>query len=73
MAKSAWTSITTMTHRAAVDMNVAGTARGKLVEVQGAAENGEGFDREQMNQLLDLALAGCKQIMENKQPRWRVD
>jgi ribonuclease PH len=49
--------------RAAVDMNVAATAGGKLVEVQGAAENGEGFDREQMNQLLDLALIGCRQIM----------
>jgi ribonuclease PH len=52
--------------RAAVDMNVASTGRGKLVEVQGAAENGEGFDRAQMNQLLDLALAGCKQIMESQ-------
>jgi ribonuclease PH len=50
--------------RAQVDMNVAATARGKLVEIQAAAENGEGFDREQLNQLLDLALAGCRKIMQ---------
>lgn len=52
--------------RASVDMNVAATARGKLVEVQGAAENGEGFDRQQMNQLLDLAVLGCQQVFEKQ-------
>lgn len=50
--------------RAQVDMNVACTARGKLVEIQGAAENGEGFDREQLNQMLDMGIAGCRQIMQ---------
>ena len=49
--------------RANVDMNVAYTARGKFVEIQGAAENGEGFDRAQMNVLLDLAVGGCERLM----------
>ncbi|MDB5289162.1 MAG: rph [Phycisphaerales bacterium] len=49
--------------RANVDMNVAYTGGGKFVEVQGAAENGAGFDRGQMNQLLDMAVRGCEQIM----------
>jgi ribonuclease PH len=50
--------------RANVDMNVACTARGKIVEVQAAAENGEGFDRGQMNALLDLAVGGCQELMK---------
>jgi ribonuclease PH len=49
--------------RAEVDLNVAYTAAGKFVEIQGCAENGRGFDRKQMNQLLDLAVAGCAKIM----------
>jgi ribonuclease PH len=49
--------------RAQVDMNVAYTAAGKFVEVQGSAENAGGFDREQTNRMLDLAVAGCQQIM----------
>ncbi len=48
--------------RASVDMNVAYTAKGRFVEVQGAAENGQGFDRSRMNELFDLAVAGCDQI-----------
>jgi ribonuclease PH len=54
--------------RATVDMNVAATRSGKIVEVQGAAENGQGFDRTRLNELLDLALAGCEKIM-NQYPR----
>ncbi|HEY8747109.1 MAG TPA: ribonuclease PH [Tepidisphaeraceae bacterium] len=50
--------------RANVDMNVACTAGGKLVEIQAAAENGEGFDRAQMNALLDLAVSGCQELMK---------
>lgn len=50
--------------RANVDLNVAYTAGGKFVEVQGSAENGEGFDRARMNELLDLAVKGCERIME---------
>lgn len=48
---------------ASVDMNVAATAKGKIVEIQGAAENGEGFDRSTFNSMLDLALDGCTQLM----------
>src|SRR3954468_20502396 len=48
--------------KAEVDMNVAYTAAGKFVEIQGSAENGQGFDRDAMNKLLDLAVGGCKQI-----------
>jgi ribonuclease PH len=50
--------------RAAVDMNVAVTAKGEFVEIQGSAENGGGFDRASMDRLLDLAVGGCKQLME---------
>lgn len=49
--------------RAEVDMNVAWTARGKFVEVQGSAENGGGFDRAQMQEMLDLAVLGCDQLL----------
>jgi len=49
--------------RALVDLNVAATANGKFVEVQGSAENGQGFDRQQLDRLLDLAVTGCRQIM----------
>jgi ribonuclease PH len=49
--------------RAGVDMNVALTASGRFVELQGAAENGEGFDRSTMNRLLDLAERGCQGLM----------
>jgi ribonuclease PH len=52
--------------RAGVDMNVALTAGGKFVEIQGAAENGEGFDRATMNRLLDLAEQGCRGLMEQQ-------
>jgi ribonuclease PH len=49
--------------RAGVDMNVALTASGRFVEVQGGAENGQGFDRATMNRLLDLAERGCQGLM----------
>jgi ribonuclease PH len=47
--------------RAETDMNVVVTGSGKFVEVQGTAE-GDPFDREHLNQLLDLALAGCSEL-----------
>jgi ribonuclease PH len=50
--------------RAEVDMNVAYTAAGKFVEIQGSAEGAKGFDRAAADQMLDLAVAGCKQLME---------
>lgn len=50
--------------RANVDMNVAYTAGGNFVEMQGAAENGQGFARQQMNALLDMAVHGCQQLFQ---------
>jgi ribonuclease PH len=50
--------------RANVDVNVAYTRGGKFVEVQGSAENGEGFDRRLMDQFLDLSVKGCERIMQ---------
>ena len=49
--------------RAEVDLNVACTARGKFVEVQGSAEQFGGFDRGKLNQMLDLAAAGCEKLL----------
>jgi ribonuclease PH len=46
---------------ASVDMNVVATADGELVEVQGTAE-GPPFARARHDELLDLALAGCREL-----------
>ena len=46
---------------AQTDMNVVCTDDGRFVEVQGTAE-GEPFAREELNALLDLAVAGCEQL-----------
>jgi ribonuclease PH len=48
---------------ASVDMNVVATGALRLVEVQGTAE-GLPFTRRQMDQLLDLAQAGIKQLLD---------
>lgn len=42
---------------AQVDMNLVGTADGRIIEVQGTGEQTP-FDREQLNELLDLGQAG---------------
>jgi ribonuclease PH len=42
-------------------MNVVVTGSGKFVEVQGTAE-GEAFDRDELNKLLDLALKGTGEL-----------
>jgi ribonuclease PH len=47
--------------KADVDMNVVGDEAGKLIEVQGTAENAT-FDRKQLDVMLDLALAGIAQL-----------
>ena len=47
--------------RAEVDMNVVATADGRIVEVQGTAE-GEPFSRKALDELVDLALAGCGEL-----------
>lgn len=49
--------------RAGTDMNVVVAGDGRFIEVQGTAE-GEPFDRDLLNQLLDLAVAGCKELSE---------
>lgn len=43
------------------DMNVVLTGEGAFIEVQGTAE-GAPFDRDLLNQLLDLAVAGCADL-----------
>lgn len=47
--------------RAEVDMNVVMTGDGKFVEVQGTAE-AAAFGRSTLNDLLDLAEAGCAEL-----------
>ncbi|AUI52988.1 ribonuclease PH [Arthrobacter crystallopoietes] len=49
--------------RAETDMNVVVTGSGKFVEVQGTAE-GAPFDRDELNALLDLALAGTVELAQ---------
>ncbi len=44
-----------------VDLNVVMSGSGKFIEVQGTAE-GEPFDREVLNRLLDLGAVGCAQL-----------
>jgi ribonuclease PH len=47
--------------KADTDMNVVCTGDGRFVEVQGTAE-AEPFAREELNALLDLAVAGCTDL-----------
>ena len=47
--------------RAEVDMNVVMSSTGQFVEVQGTGEHGT-FDRAQLDLLLDLAVAGIRQL-----------
>lgn len=49
--------------RADTDMNVVCSGDGRFIEVQGTAE-GVPFDRTLLNQLLDLAVSGCKDLAE---------
>ena len=49
--------------RAETDMNIVMTGSGKFVEIQGTAER-EPFDRELLNELLDLATNGCAQLTD---------
>ena len=48
--------------RAEVDMNVVMTEEGRFVEIQGTGEHAE-FDREQLNELLDVATKGCEELI----------
>jgi len=49
--------------RAETDMNVIMTGSGKFIEVQGTAE-GAPFDKNELDQLLDLASKGCQEITQ---------
>jgi len=49
--------------RAQVDLNLVATGDGRLIEVQGTAE-GNPFSREELDQLLDLGIAGCAQLTQ---------
>lgn len=49
--------------QASVDMNVAMTEKGKLVEVQVSGE-GASFSRDTLNELLDLAAQGIKKLIK---------
>jgi ribonuclease PH len=49
--------------RADTDMNVVVAGDGRFIEVQGTAE-GVPFDRDLLNQLLDLAVDGCAQLRD---------
>jgi ribonuclease PH len=51
--------------RAETDMNVVCTADGEFVEIQGTAE-GAPFRRDELEVLLDLAVAGCKELTEHQ-------
>ena len=51
---------------AATDMNVVMTGDGSFVEVQGTAE-GAAFDRGLLDELLDLATAGCAELTQLQQ------
>ena len=51
---------------AQVDMNVIMTGQGRLVEVQGTAEQGT-FDRTELDRLLDLATAGIGSLTEQQE------
>ncbi|MFT3785748.1 MAG: ribonuclease PH [Tepidisphaeraceae bacterium] len=56
--------------KAQVDLNLAYTASGKFVEIQGSAESkpaegkAAGFDMNQLQTLLDLGRKGCTQLMD---------
>ncbi|MGN6607751.1 MAG: ribonuclease PH [Jatrophihabitans sp.] len=52
--------------RAETDMNVVVTGTGEFVEVQGTAE-GAPFRRDELDALLDLAVAGCAELTRLQQ------
>lgn len=52
--------------KAEVDANVVMNSRGEFIEVQGTAEKGS-FSRSELDQLLDSAASGCKELFELQQ------
>ena len=57
---------------AQVDMNVVATQGGGLVEVQGTAE-GDPFPREDLDTMLDLAMAGLETLFAAQATALRID
>lgn len=51
---------------AAVDMNIVCTGEGSFVEVQGTGES-DVFSRDELTSLLDLGVAGCRELAELQQ------
>ncbi len=49
--------------KADVDMNIVMTGTGEFIEIQGTAER-KSFNKDQMNQLLDLAKSGIDSLMD---------
>ena len=49
-----------------VDFNIVVTGDGRFVEMQGTAE-GHPFTREESDAMLDLALAGCAELLDHQQ------
>jgi len=49
-----------------IDMNVVMSGSGSFIEVQGTAE-GTPFDREVLDQLLDLGAKGCAELTQLQQ------
>jgi len=49
--------------KADVDLNVIMTLDGKMIEIQGTAERAP-FDRKELDELLDLAWGGIRQLVE---------
>ena len=58
--------------RAAVDMNVVMTGGGRFVEVQATAE-GRPYTNEEMDDLLELAVGGIRQLTRVQQELLRMD
>ena len=50
--------------RADVDLNLAMTANGRFVEIQGSSEQGAGFDQARLSEMLALGTRGCQQLFE---------
>jgi ribonuclease PH len=52
--------------RAQVDMNIVCTSEGRFIELQGTAEKGEPFSRDQMDELLALGKRGIDELLEKQ-------
>jgi ribonuclease PH len=57
--------------RADVDMNIVMNAQGEFIELQGTAE-GSAFTRTQMNQMLELAEAGIKELFQHQKNALKI-